>query len=62
VCTVSYTANATINEPRIKAVGTVSMVIGQMFHNGCTGEVNSGGCGPVAREWRQGATSGSRWR
>ncbi|TON79075.1 hypothetical protein CGH50_28270, partial [Vibrio parahaemolyticus] len=30
-----YTANAAINDRRIKAVGTVSMVnIGQMFRNG----------------------------
>jgi fermentation-respiration switch protein FrsA (DUF1100 family) len=35
-----YTANAAINDPRIKAVGTVSMVnIGQMFRNGFTREL-----------------------
>ncbi len=35
-----YTANAAINDPRIKAVGTVSAVnIGQMFRNGWTNEV-----------------------
>jgi dienelactone hydrolase len=35
-----YTANAAINDPRIKAVGTVNMVnIGQMSRNGFTGEV-----------------------
>ena len=35
-----YTANAAINDRRIKAVGTVSMVnIGQMFRNGWLGDV-----------------------
>jgi fermentation-respiration switch protein FrsA (DUF1100 family) len=35
-----YTANAAINDPRIKAVGTVSAVnIGQMFRNGWTNNV-----------------------
>lgn len=35
-----YTANAAINDPRIKAVGTVSLVnIGQMFRNGWTNDV-----------------------
>ena len=37
-----YTANAAINDQRIKAVGTVSAVnIGQMFRNGFTGEIKS---------------------
>lgn len=37
-----YTANAAINDHRIKAVGTVSAVnIGQMFRNGFTGEIKS---------------------
>lgn len=35
-----YTANAAINDPRIKAVGTVSAVnIGQMFRNGWEGDI-----------------------
>ncbi|WP_040489424.1 alpha/beta hydrolase [Fulvimarina pelagi] len=35
-----YTANAAINDPRIKAVGTVSAVnIGQMFRNGWSNEI-----------------------
>jgi len=43
-----YTANAAINDPRIKAVGTVSMVnIGQMFRNGFTGEIKSADAAPL---------------
>lgn len=43
-----YTANAAINDPRIKAVGTVSMVnIGQMFRNGFTGDVKSPDAAPL---------------
>ncbi|KAG5359543.1 hypothetical protein CJU90_5371 [Yarrowia sp. C11] len=35
-----YTANAAINDPRIKAIGTISAVnIGQMFRNGWEGNV-----------------------
>ncbi|KAG5363598.1 hypothetical protein CJU89_2776 [Yarrowia sp. B02] len=35
-----YTANAAINDPRIKAIGTVSAVnVGQMFRNGWDGSV-----------------------
>lgn len=42
-----YTVNAAINDPRIKAVGTVSMVnIGQMFRNGFTGDVKSPDAAP----------------
>lgn len=42
-----YTANAAINDPRIKAVGTVSAVnIGQMFRNGFTNEVKSADAAP----------------
>lgn len=43
-----YTANAAINDPRIKAVGTVSAVnIGQMFRNGFTNEVKSADAAPL---------------
>ena len=43
-----YTANAAIDDPRIKAVGTVSLVnIGQMFRNGWTGEVADADAAPV---------------
>ena len=43
-----YTANAAINDPRIKAVGTVSMVnIGQMFRNGWTNDVADADAAPV---------------
>lgn len=42
-----YTANAAINDPRIKAVGTVSAVnIGQMFRNGFTDDVRSADAAP----------------
>jgi uncharacterized protein len=45
-----YTVNAAINNPRIKAVGTVSMVnIGQMFRNGCTGEIKSPDAAPLLK-------------
>ena len=43
-----YTVNAAINDPRIRAVGTVSMVnIGQMFRNGFTGEIKSADAAPA---------------
>lgn len=43
-----YTANAAINDPRIKAVGTVSMVnIGQMFRNGWTNDTADADAAPV---------------
>lgn len=42
-----YTANAAINDRRIKAVGTVSMVnIGQMFRNGWDNDVPDAGALP----------------
>jgi uncharacterized protein len=45
-----YTVNAAINDPRIKAIGTVSMVnIGQMFRNGSTGEVKSPDAAPLLK-------------
>lgn len=43
-----YTANAAINDPRIKAVGTVSAVnIGQMFRNGWDGSIADADAAPV---------------
>lgn len=43
-----YSANAAIDDPRIKAVGTVSLVnIGQMFRNGWTGDTADADAAPV---------------
>jgi fermentation-respiration switch protein FrsA (DUF1100 family) len=43
-----HTANAAINDRRIKAVGTVSAVnIGQMFRDGFTGDVKSADAMPL---------------
>ncbi|MEU9640212.1 alpha/beta hydrolase [Streptomyces tendae] len=43
-----YTANAAINDPRIKAVGTVSLVnVGQMFRNGWTNDVADADAAPM---------------
>ena len=45
-----YSANAAINDRRIKAVGTVSMVnIGQMFRNGFTNDVKSADAMPLLK-------------
>lgn len=45
-----YTANAAINDPRIKAVGTVSAVnIGQMFRNGWNNDVADADAEPLIR-------------
>lgn len=45
-----YSVNAAIDDPRIKAVGTVSMVnIGQMFRNGFTGDVKSADAFPLLK-------------
>ncbi|MBA4491135.1 alpha/beta hydrolase [Paracoccus sp. S1E-3] len=45
-----YTANAAINDPRIKAVGTVSAVnIGQMFRNGWENNVADADAEPLIR-------------
>ncbi len=45
-----YTANAAINDPRIKAVGTVSAVnIGQMFRNGWTNNVADADAEPLIK-------------
>jgi fermentation-respiration switch protein FrsA (DUF1100 family) len=45
-----YTANAAIDDPRIKAVGTVSLVnIGQMFRNGWTNDVADADAAPVLK-------------
>jgi fermentation-respiration switch protein FrsA (DUF1100 family) len=45
-----YTANAAINDPRIKAVGTVSAVnIGQMFRNGWDNNVKDADASPLIK-------------
>jgi uncharacterized protein len=65
-----YTVIAAIDDPRIKAVGTVSMVnIGQMFRNGFTGEVKSPDAAPALKMGADAGTAeagpaksrGSRW-
>ncbi|MEE4023668.1 alpha/beta hydrolase [Gordonia sp. PKS22-38] len=53
-----YTVNAAINDPRIKAVGTVSMVnIGQMFRNGWDGSIADADAAPVLDQAAQARTS-----
>ncbi|MGV9408817.1 alpha/beta hydrolase [Nocardia sp. NPDC003693] len=53
-----YTANAAINDPRIKAVGTVSMVnIGQMFRNGWDGSISDDDAAPVLDQAAQARTT-----
>ena len=53
-----YTANAAINDPRIKAVGTVSMVnIGQMFRNGWAGSVTDAEAAPILEQAAQARTT-----
>ncbi len=53
-----YTANAAINDPRIKAVGTVSLVnIGQMFRNGWTNDVADADAFPVLKMGADARTS-----
>ncbi|BCJ38618.1 hypothetical protein Athai_61210 [Actinocatenispora thailandica] len=53
-----YTANAAINDPRIKAVGTVSMVnIGQMFRNGWADDVKDADAAPVLAMGAQARTT-----
>lgn len=53
-----YSANAAINDPRIKAVGTVSMVNGgQMFRNGWDGSVADSDAAPVLDQAAQARTS-----
>jgi fermentation-respiration switch protein FrsA (DUF1100 family) len=43
-----YSANAAINDPRIKAVGTVSMVnMGQLYRNGWTGDTSDADAAPL---------------
>ncbi|HRF07186.1 MAG TPA: alpha/beta hydrolase [Xanthobacteraceae bacterium] len=45
-----YTANAAINDPRIKAVGTVSAVnIGQMFRNGWDNNIKDADAEPLIK-------------
>ena len=53
-----YTANAAINDRRIKAVGTVSMVnIGQMFRNGWLGDVKDADAIPYVQAGDDARTS-----
>ncbi len=53
-----YTANAAINDRRIKAVGTVSAVnIGQMFRNGWENTVEDAGATPLLEFGSQARTS-----
>ena len=53
-----YTANAAINDRRIKAVGTVSMVnIGQMFRNGWSGDVQDADAIPYVQAGDDARTS-----
>jgi fermentation-respiration switch protein FrsA (DUF1100 family) len=59
-----YTANAAINDRRIKAVGTVSMVnIGAMFRNGWGNNVKDADATPLVQmgdDARTGAADGSK--
>lgn len=59
-----YTANAAINDHRIKAVGTVSMVnIGQMFRNGWENDIKDADAIPVrdmGADARRAAADGSK--
>ncbi len=53
-----YTANAAINDPRIKAVGGVSLVnIGQMFRNGWTNDVRDADAAPLLQMGADARTS-----
>lgn len=53
-----YTANAAINDPRIKAVGTVSAVnIGSMFRNGWENNVRDADAAPYVRAGADARTS-----
>ncbi len=53
-----YTANAAINDHRIRAVGTVSMVnIGQMFRNGWDGSVADADAAPILEQAAQARTT-----
>ena len=55
---VGYTANAAINDPRIKAVGTVSLInIGQMFRNGWDGSVTDAEAAPILEQAAQARTT-----
>ncbi|MEU5382291.1 alpha/beta hydrolase [Kitasatospora cineracea] len=56
-----YTANAAINDPRIKAVGTVSLVnIGQMFRNGWTNDVADADAAPLLAMGAEARTTDAR--
>ncbi|MBS1694253.1 MAG: alpha/beta hydrolase [Actinobacteria bacterium] len=55
-----YTVNAAIDDPRIKAVGTVSMVnIGQMFRNGWDGSVADADASPLLEQAAKARTAGA---
>lgn len=56
-----YTANAAINDPRIKAVGTVSAVnIGQMFRNGWENNVKDADAEPLIKMGSDARTSDAK--
>ncbi|MFD1795913.1 alpha/beta hydrolase [Paracoccus aurantiacus] len=56
-----YTANAAINDPRIKAVGTVSAVnIGQMFRNGWDGSVKDADAAPMIEKGAEARTADAK--
>ena len=53
-----YSANAAINDPRIKALGTVSMVnIGQMIRNGWDNSVKDADASPLLQQAADARTS-----
>ncbi|AZS47990.1 alpha/beta hydrolase [Microbacterium oxydans] len=53
-----YSINAAIDDPRIKAVGTVSMVnIGQMFRNGWDGSIADADAAPALQQGSDARTS-----
>ncbi len=56
-----YTANAAINDPRIRAVGTVSAVnIGQMFRNGWNNDIKDADAGPLIRMGAEARTADAK--
>lgn len=56
-----YTANAAIDDPRIKAVGTVSLVnIGQMFRNGWDGSIADADAAPMLEQAAKARTTDAR--
>lgn len=56
-----YTCNAAINDPRIKAVGTVSAVnIGQMFRNGWDNSIKDADASPLIKMGSDARTADAR--